>query len=726
MEAAMLACVGAAWVSLGVGAIELYEHGRRAQSWQSVELQFGRDVTPEAVAGVLDRLAGLHRGARVALDVSADKTGIRHYLHSDQATLDTLRGSLRALIPSLRLEPVKPQLLPEADFRYGRTIQLRGRLRVLRDDGIESVSAGLLAVLQPLGQYEEIIFRWLIRPGRQFTVPPGGSGHSIETEERRRVRHKNERGIVGARGLIAVRAGHPSRAAHLIGRVNTVLRSRATAYGYLKTAPRWPLQLRHDLGRTSYLLMDRYASNELAGLLAWPIEAPALPGLSLGTSPQLMPAASLPSNGRVLGVATWPGAERPIAQPRTGALSHTLIAGPTGVGKSTLVTNLIAADIGSGRGVVLIDGKGDTAEAVLARIPSDRAQDVVVLDAASAGPQPGIQLFGNAEPELAADVVLGVLADLFRDSWGPLSERYLRAGLLAVAHDPAGTLADVPYVYSDPAYRRKLVGRLHDPLTRATFTAFEEMSAGERQQQLASSFNKLGALLGRPIIRTVLGQARPKLDFRQVVSGRQIVIVSLSPTRVGAPATRLIGAVTVFALFQAIQSRVSLPESVRIPFLVYIDEPKALGDLPMPLDAMLEQARGLGVGLTLAPQSVAQLPKGVREAALTNVATRIVFRQHADDARLLARDLPGVTAEELGDLGAYEAVARVGLGPGDVAPSVTLKTLPMVRPLSDPRQLRQASANRWGISLAEVDQGLAARHQPSKNDAPVGRKRRVS
>ena len=439
-----------------------------------------------------------------------------------------------------------------------------------------------------------------------------------------------------------------------------------------------------------------------------------------------MPSQRLPRTGRVLGVATWPGAERPIAQPVVGALSHSLIAGPTGVGKSTLLTNLMTSDIAADRGLVLIDGKGDTATAVLARIPDDRHDDVIVLDCASSGPLPGLQLFGSHDAELAADVVLGVLSDLYRDSWGPLSERYLRAGLVAVAHDPGGTLADVPFVFTDAAYRRKLVGKLRDPLTRATFAGFEAMSAGERQQQLAAPLNKLGTLLGRPVVRTVLGQNAPRLDFREVLRSRKIVVVSLAPARVGSPAARLIGALTVFALFQAVQGRASLSERARTPFMVCIDEPRALGDLPMPLDALLEQARGLGVGVTLAPQSMAQLPKSVREAALTNVATRVVFRQHADDARLLARDLPGITAEELGDLNAYEAVARIGLGPGDVAPSVTIKTTPMSKATSDGAVLRVASAARYGVSLAEVDAALDARHRAPAADAPVGRKRGAS
>ena len=705
----------------GLAVIE----SRERNTYRSVELQFGRDLTPEAMTAIVDRLSGLHPGARVILDVIGTRDGVKHYLHSDQATIETLQGALRSLLPSLRLVTIKPCLVPGVAYRYGRSIRIRGRLHVLRDDALEETAAGLLAALQPLGKDERILLRWLVRSGRPMTVPAAGSGINIEPEERRRLRNKNKGSIVRARGVVAVRAGHPKRAAHLLGRVNAVLRGRATAYGRVIAPPRLVGQLKHDLSKVSYLLMDRYSSGELAGLLAWPVASPQLPGVSLGTSPQLMPSSRLPSQGRVLGISTWPGAERPIAQPLLGAMSHSLITGPTGVGKSTVVANLIATDIAAGRGVVLIDGKGDTASTVLSRIPEQRQQDVIVLDCADSGAQPGIQLFSGDDAELGADLVLGVLADLFRDSWGPLSERYLRAGLVAVAHDPDGTLADVPYVYGDAAYRRKLVGRLHDPLARATFAAFDEMSAGERQHQLAASFNKLSTLLGRPIIRNILGQAKPKLDFRQVLRKQQIVIISLSPTRVGAPAARLIGAVSVFALFQAVQSRIALSEGRRRPFLVYIDEPKALGDLPMPLDALLEQARGLGVGVTLAPQSINQLPKAVREAALTNVATRVVFRQDADDARLLARDLRGVTPEELGDLGAYEAVARIGLGPGDLAAPATLKTVALGRVISDSKALRAASAARWGVSLADVDEALNTRHKP-ETKAPVGRKRRAA
>lgn len=724
MDAAVMAGVGIFVASGALGAIQLREHNRPGQ-YQRVEMRFGRDVSPEAVLGVLDRIAGLHRFTCIALEVRADHDGVHHYLASDQATVDAVRTALAAHLSSVQLESVATTSASDGSLSGG-ALRLRGRLHTLRSGAPAELSTALLAALQPLGKSEHITLRWLIRPARPMTVPSTRDGQLIEPEERRRIRIKNEGSVVLVHGTLGVSAGHPRRAAHLLDRVISALRTRNTAYGQLRALPRPRFWLKWLLARRGFTLGDRYSTGELAGMLAWPIEAPSLPGVQLGTSPRRIPTSAIPTTGRVLGTATWPGAERALAQPVIGALSHSLVIGPTGVGKSTLLTNLIAGDIAAGRGLVLIDGKGDTATSVLDRVPEARRDGVIVLDCASAGAQPGLQLFRGTDPELAADVVLGIVSDLYRNEWGPLSERYLRAGLVAVAHDPHGTLADVPYVFTDAAYRRKLAAKLHDPLSRLTLTALDAMSPAERNQQLAAPLNKLGQLLGRPVVRTVLGQSHPSLDFARVLRRNQVVVVSLAPARVGGPAARLIGALILFALFQAVQGRSALAENARRPFMVYIDEPRALGDLPMPLDALLEQARGLGVGVTLAPQSMRQLSTNVRDAALTNVATRVVFRQDADDARLLARDLSGVTPEELGDLAAYEAVARIGLGPGALAAPVSLRTQPLGKPVSDGRELASASADRFGQTLSDVDAALQARHSDHAGDAPVGRKRRTA
>jgi hypothetical protein len=133
-------------------------------------------------------------------------------------------------------------------------------------------------------------------------------------------------------------------------------------------------------------------------------------------------------------------------------------------------------------------------------------------------------------------------------------------------------------------------------------------------------------------------------------------------------------------------------------------------DIPVPLDSLFELARGLGVGVNLSAQSVTQLPLELQRAALTNAATLVAFRQNADDAKLLARELPGVSAEELQALGRFEIAARIGLAAGDVSPPVTGRTLPPAEPISDPEEVRRESAARYGSNPHDVDAALSERH----------------
>ena len=132
-------------------------------------------------------------------------------------------------------------------------------------------------------------------------------------------------------------------------------------------------------------------------------------------------------------------------------------------------------------------------------------------------------------------LILGILADLYADSWGPLSARWFRAGLVLLARNLHATLADFPYVFTDDAYRRRLVAGLDDPLGQQAWASFEAMGAPERAHQLAAPLNKIEEIIGRKVVRAVLAQnaTQAKLDMRQVLATGKVVIVSLSA--IGTP-----------------------------------------------------------------------------------------------------------------------------------------------------------------------------------------------
>jgi hypothetical protein len=512
----------------------------------------------------------------------------------------------------------------------------------------------------------------------------------------------------------------------LLSRVVSPLRARSAATGQIFARRLNAQGLQRLAGGASRWRLSLFSPGELCGAIGFPIEGPVLPGLVLGTAPVLMPSPRIPRAGRVLAVSTWPGEDRVLAQPVVGGLSHLLAAGPSGVGKSSFILSLAVQDLLAGRGFLLIDGKGDLAEDVLARVPEGR--EVVVLDPGAGGPQPGLRLFDkSADPHLTADLILGVLAAIAPGEFGPLSARWLRHGLLLLAHagDDA-TLADLPAVFLREGFRRRLVAKLRDPLARENWAAFEAMGAPERAHQLAAPLGKVDEIIGRRVIRAVVGQAQPKLDLADVFKRNLAVVVSLGPGRIGGPAARLLGALVVHQFFLAVQARSGVAPAARRPAFLYVDEPRILEDIPTPIDSLYELARGLGCGVLTACQSLAQLTPGLRAAATSNSATLIAFRQNAADSRILSPELIGVTPEQLQNLRAYEVVMRVGLGPGDVTAPVTGRTLPPPPPTSDPDEVRRVSGERYGASPDEIDAALAARYAANEPETPIGVSRRAS
>jgi hypothetical protein len=738
--------IGVALIAGGAFVRLIAGRRRRAPVLESVELRFPPDVSEDAVWGVLGGISGLPTRTQVVLEVVGDADGIRHYLRAERATIETLRAHLRGLLPGVRLEPIEPS--EPSVWRAAVRVRWGGRHPLLRSDRNGKTAAALLGALSDLRAGERVMVRWTLRPARgpyRYERQSRSQARSdrlltrlwpeqpIDTAHLPALRSKYSGPVLATHAVVAVTAHSDGQSRNLLARVVSVFRARTGLRGQPVLRYCRSSRVQRFVERVPHIVGSRFSPAELMGLIGWPIDAPRVPGLVLAAAPQLMPSQRIPrAGGRVWAFSTWPGMEtRALAQPVVGGLSHSLICSPSGGGKSVLMASLIAQDLQAGRGCLVLDGKGDLAEAILRLVPEGRRDRVIVLDPAHPGPVPGLRVFSGGDPELAGDLVLGMFRSIFADSWGVRSDKWLRAGLVTLAHDRSATLSDLPFLFSSEVFRKRLTGRLQDPLLKATWAQFEAMTPEARAQQLGSPLNKVNELVGRRVVRSVLAQDAPKWDMREVLRAGRVVIVSLSPGLIGSPASRLLAALVINELFQSVQARTQVPADKRSPFYVYVDEPKVFTDIPVPLDSLFELARGLGVGLTLAAQSLTQLPADLAQAALTNAATLVAFRQNHDDASLLARELPGVTPEELQALGRFEVAARIGLGPGDVSQPVTGRTMPPPEAISDPDAVRRESAARYGRRPEDVDAALLERHglsdQPASNiedEAPLRRRKR--
>src|SRR3984893_18839997 len=80
---------------------------------------------------------------------------------------------------------------------------------------------------------------------------------------------------------------------------------------------------------------------------------------------------------------------------------HLYIVGKTGLGKSTLLRNLILQDLYAGRGVGLLDPHGDLARDVMDAIPRGRSNEVLHFNPRDLARPVGLDLLPRAPRDAA-------------------------------------------------------------------------------------------------------------------------------------------------------------------------------------------------------------------------------------------------------------------------------------------------------------------------------------
>jgi hypothetical protein len=749
----LLALLGAGGLVPAAGVLVVRQH--QQQTWQrqlvAYEMRFPRGLDPSAVVAFLGGLSGIvaPRLKRpfvvraVVFEISATPVGIQHRLIMPKPLAHVVLSAMRAALPSVSVRPDENYQTWQPTLAAELGINDHGRS--LATDRAASISSALLASLYPLEADERLVVQWSLSPlgpvpVAQAAVQPSvasqtwdllrgqTSQHRVDPEVVKAARVKQQAPLFAGVLRVGVMADQ-LRARSLLLRVLAAFHTANAPGAHLR-------QLQRSSGRVGRALAEHrlpmvewpctFNAAELAGLLAFPYGKVALPGLQLGAARQLAPATDIPSHGRVVAMATFPGAERPLALSPVASMQHVHVVGPTGSGKSSLLCGLITQDMQAGHGVLVVEPAGDLVNDVLDRVPKSRLDDVVILDPADEARPVGLNVLAGAEaaPELVVDQVVGIFHDLYHSSWGPRTDDILRAALLTLVGVPGMTLAEVPLLLTDAGFRRRLVGRVDDPIALGPFwAACEAMSDAERAQAIGPVMNKLRAFLLRRRLRNVLGQATPKLDLDQALAERRIILCPLSKGLLGEEAAALIGALLIARTWQAVQRRSALAPADRPVTFAYIDEFQNYLRLPTSIADVLAEARKLCFGLTLAHQHLGQLPGEMQKAVLANARSRIIFQASAGDAGILARGLaPDLTADDLQGLGAFEVAVTLSTG-ARVAPPVTGRTVLPPAPTGYGKAARQRSRERYGRDRAEVEAAIRARHEGRDNQPTTARRR---
>lgn len=321
-------------------------------------------------------------------------------------------------------------------------------------------------------------------------------------------------------------------------------------------------------------------------------------------------------------------------------LSHLYVIGQTGVGKSTLLEQLVLQDAAAGRGLAVIDPHGDLVDRLYSTLAPDAGDRLIYFDAADPTQPYGynpLRRVQTSKIPLAASGLLEALKKLWPEAWGVRMEHVLRNSLYTLLERDGSTLPDILRLYSDKAFRRGVVAGVRNPVVRAFWKSeFANYPPRYAAEALAPIQNKLGALLSDPMLYRVLVAPKTDLSFRRIMDEGRVLLVNLSRGRIGGDSSQALGSLLISTLGLAAFSRAETDPADRRPFFLYVDEFQSFTTLSFA--NMMTELRKFGVGLTLANQHLHQLEPDIRHAVLGNAATLIAFRMGVEDAALLARE----------------------------------------------------------------------------------------
>jgi hypothetical protein len=382
---------------------------------------------------------------------------------------------------------------------------------------------------------------------------------------------------------------------------------------------------------------------------------------------------------------------------------HLFVVGKTGMGKTTLLRNLILSDISAGRGVAIIDPHGDLANDTVSVVPAWRTNDVVLFDAGDRDHPIAFNPLTCTDPHerpLRAAGIVSAFRKLYSDSWGPRLEHILRYTVLALIETPGASLLSIGPMLTNGEFRRDVLAHVSDPVVAEFFRGeFQSWNDRYRSEATAPVLNKVGQFVANPILRAILAAPESKLDLREVMDEGRILIVNLSKGRVGDDGSSLLGSLVVTCLQLAAMGRADVPESERRDFFAYVDEFQNFATDSFA--TILSEARKYRLSLTLANQYLDQIEETTLSAVFGNVGTILSFNLGADDAETIANQFGGdMTPRDLMNLPKYSAYARL-LIDGQPTRPFSMRTIAPVPVESSAERtaiVRRTSFHRYGVT----------------------------
>lgn len=409
--------------------------------------------------------------------------------------------------------------------------------------------------------------------------------------------------------------------------------------------------------RESHRLGMLLSADELVSLIHFPTESIQSKKLHPKTRKTVAVPEIAKNKKTILGSNTYERETTEVTYGIEDRLKHTHIIGATGTGKSTLLAHMMLQDIEAGFGIALFDPHGDLVDDVLARIPKEAIERVVIIDPSDSEFPVGLNIV-EAHSDLEKEVLSSDLVASFKrlsTSWGDQMNTVFANAILALLESPeGGTLNDLRRFLIEAPYRNAYLKNVQDPSIRYYWQKEYPLL---KTNSIGPILTRLDTFLRPRIIRNMVSQ-KQGLDFEKILSENKILMVKLPQGLIGRENSYLLGSLILSKLHQASFGRQA--SLYRPPFFIYLDEFHNF--ITPSIKELLSGVRKYHVGLILSHQDLQQIQREDTEllnSVLGNTYTRIVFRVGEPDAKKLQDGFTDFDFTDMQNLGIGEALIRI-------------------------------------------------------------------
>jgi len=406
---------------------------------------------------------------------------------------------------------------------------------------------------------------------------------------------------------------------------------------------------------------------ELASVYHFPTHYIETPYIKAAKSVSAPPPSDLAEKGEIcIGKVAFRNEERKVYfADRKDRRRHFYIIGQTGVGKSWFLESMIQQDLANGEGIAIIDPHGELVDHVLAMVPKNRIEDVVLFEPSDITRPCGLNMLEYDSPEqkdFAVQEMIAIFMKLFPpEIIGPMFEHYMRNAMLALMADKnnPGTLVEIPKMFTDPAFLQQRLAKVSDPIVRSFWTKeWAQTTGSTRSDMLGYVVSKLGRFIENEMMRNIIGQSHSGFDLAEIMDNKKIFLANLSKGLTGEVNSSLLGLILVSKIQMAAMRRARIAEDQRKDFYLYIDEFQNF--TTDSIATILSEARKYKLNLIMAHQYMPQLKQEIRDAVLGNVGTIGAFRIGAEDAENLEKQFePGFSRFDLVNLDNFTLIIKM-------------------------------------------------------------------